>query len=109
MEARSMTKYRSENVRRTNMNTSVQIRHRGNGLVVLALLIGLVFAAAGTSEAVLITITNTSSSYYLIRNESAGNAIVTNVTSREGVITVDLPDGNNFRLKPGQEGDQGSH
>jgi hypothetical protein len=74
-----------------------------------AVLTGLVCAMAIPSHAVLITITNTSSSYYQLRDESAGNTIVTNVTLREGVTLVDVPDNHTYRLHLGQIGDQGSH
>lgn len=60
-------------------------------------------------QAVFISITNTSSSYYELRDETAGNTTVTNVTSREGVTTLDVPDNHGYRLHLGQIGDQGSH
>src|ERR1043166_1052349 len=91
------------------MNTDAASRNSGNRLVLSALVAGLALALATTTQAVSITINNTSSSYLLIRDESAGNAIVTNLTGGIGTYVVDLPDNHNYRLKPGQEGDQGSH
>jgi hypothetical protein len=91
------------------MSIKARNRTRGNNLVIAVLLIGLLVAVAGTSEAVLITITNTSSSFLRIRDESAGNVIVADITGREGVYVLDLTDNHNYRLKPGVEGDQGSH
>jgi hypothetical protein len=89
------------------MNTNVTGTNRRNSLVLSVLWIGLVCAAC-TSEAVLVTITNTSSSYYQILTLNTGIAF-TNVTSREGVATIDLPDNKDYEVSPGQPNDQGSH
>lgn len=89
------------------MNVNVTSSNHRSNLVLSVLWIGLVCATC-TSEAVLVTITNTSSSYYRILDLGLG-ATVTNVTAREGVATIDLPDNKDYELSPGQPNDQGSH
>ena len=63
------------------------------------------------APAALISINNTSSSLYEIRDESAGNATVVpqNTNQREATQTYALTDAHNYRLHLGQVGDQGSH
>jgi hypothetical protein len=73
------------------------------------LIAAFVLASGARTWAASITFHNTSSSHYQVRDESAGNAIVVNNTSRQGSSTYTLPDSHNYRLYIGTPGDQGTH